>query len=144
MGGRRWKNSEAQCGSGESRQGCLKNGRVLQTAAIPGQCVGNMEYVNSQQLGQQHGAPSTTKGDGLAGGLRPAWVSLSTCPGARTAGSGQVSPPTLVASLSAPGHGYGPNVPPSASDLSMCERRFPASMSPGEDRMLVSVLRRES
>jgi len=78
MGGRRWKRAGGQSGCGESRQGCLKKGCVLQTAAITGQCVGNMKYINRQQLGLQHRALPTTKGDDLSRELGPARVSHST------------------------------------------------------------------
>lgn len=97
MGGRRWKRAGGQSGPGESRQGCPNKGCVLQTAAITEHCVGNTKYVNRQQLGLQHGAPPTTKGDDLAGGPGTAWVSLNACPGAGAAGCGQVFPPTAVA-----------------------------------------------
>lgn len=116
----------------KSEQGCLKDGCTLQTAVVTEQCVGNTRYINRQQFELQHGACRPPKemtwlGDqgqpGSHSTPAPGPAQMDLCRSLHTA--------QQHASLTAPGHRHGPEVLPSASDLSKCEEHLPASVSPG-------------
>lgn len=128
MEGRRLKRAGNRPDPKKSWKSCLKEGRVLQTAGMTGQCVGNTKYINKQQLRLKHGCSQTTKGDDLSGGpvshstppLRPEQLDLDR----------YLHTPWHHSSPSAPGHRHGPEVPPSTSDLSKNEEHLPLDVSP--------------